>query len=50
LAAAVREGIKTILIPEANKNNIAKIPQEIKDKLKIILVKDLNEVLSHVLV
>jgi ATP-dependent Lon protease len=50
LATAVREGIKTVLIPEANKNSIDKIPQEIKDKLEIILVEDLNGVLSHVLV
>jgi ATP-dependent Lon protease len=48
LIAARRAGLKTILIPEANKNALEEVPNEIKDPLKIHLVKTIDDVLAIV--
>ncbi|WNE41472.1 MAG: Lon protease 1 [Mycoplasmataceae bacterium] len=42
--AAHRSGLKTIIIPSGNDKNLEDIPQEVKDKLEIILVKEYKEV------
>jgi ATP-dependent Lon protease len=44
LMSAVRSNIKTVLIPDENKKDLEDIPSEIKDKLKIVPVNDMNEV------
>ncbi|WP_170480319.1 endopeptidase La [Ruegeria arenilitoris] len=50
LLAALRGGIKTVLIPEENAKDLAEIPDNVKDGLDIIPVKHVSEVLEHSLV
>jgi ATP-dependent Lon protease len=49
LLAAHRGGITTVLIPDENKKDLAEIPKNIKDKLEIVPVKWIDEVLEHAL-
>ena len=49
LLAAHRGGLEKILIPEENKKDLADIPKNIKDKLTIVPVKWVDEVLEHAL-
>ncbi|GAA6182149.1 endopeptidase La [Shimia sp. NS0008-38b] len=46
LLAALRGGIKTVLIPEENEKDLADIPDNVKDGLEIIAVKHVSEVLK----
>lgn len=48
--AAFRAGISTIIIPKENEKDIAKIPNTIKNKLEIITVDDVNDVLSKAII
>lgn len=48
--AASRIGIKTIIIPKKNENDIKDIPKNIKAKLNIIIAKEIDEVLKNALV
>ena len=50
LLAAMRAGIKTVLIPQENEKDLAEIPDNVKEGLKIIPVSEVDEVLSHALV
>ena len=50
LLAAHRGGIDTVLIPEENEKDLAEIPKNIKDKLTIVPVKWIDEVMEHALV
>jgi ATP-dependent Lon protease len=50
LLAAHRGGISTVLIPHENEKDLAEIPKNIKDKLAIVPVKWIDEVLEHALV
>jgi ATP-dependent Lon protease len=50
LLAALRAGIKTVLIPEENAKDLADIPQNVKDGLEIIPVSHVREVLKVALV
>ena len=49
LLAAHRGGITTVLIPHENEKDLAEIPKNIKDKLTIVAVKWIDEVLEHAL-
>ncbi|MBT8472074.1 MAG: endopeptidase La [Marinicaulis sp.] len=49
LLAALRAGIKTVLIPEENEKDLAEIPDNVKDGLKIIPVATIDEVMAHAL-
>ncbi|MDH5304560.1 MAG: endopeptidase La, partial [Gammaproteobacteria bacterium] len=49
LLAAHRGGISTVLIPEENEKDLAEIPKNIKDKLTIVPVKWIDQVLQHAL-
>ena len=44
LLAAHRGGIDTVLIPADNEKDLVEIPKNIKDKLKIVPVKWIDEV------
>ena len=44
--AALRSGLKEILIPNENKKDIEDLPEEVKSKLKITIVSHVNEVFS----
>lgn len=49
LLAALRGGIKTVLIPQENEKDLADIPENVKESLTIIPVSDINEVLARAL-
>ncbi|MHA1545761.1 MAG: endopeptidase La [Alphaproteobacteria bacterium] len=49
LLAALRGGIKTVLIPEENAKDLADIPDNLKQDLEIIPVSVVDEVLKHAL-
>ncbi|MDJ0940202.1 MAG: endopeptidase La [Woeseiaceae bacterium] len=49
LLAAHRGGITTVLIPKDNEKDLAEIPKNIKDKLTIVPVKWIDEVLEQAL-
>ena len=46
LLAALRAGIKTVLIPKENEKDLAEIPDNVKKGLEIIPVADVDEVLG----
>ncbi|MFC7703646.1 endopeptidase La [Plastorhodobacter daqingensis] len=50
LLAALRGGIKTVLIPEDNAKDLPEIPDNVKEGLTIIPVSNVREVLKHALV
>ncbi len=50
LLAALRAGIKTVLIPQDNEKDLADIPDNVKKGLEIIPVSTVDEVLKHALV
>ncbi|SDY07045.1 endopeptidase La [Citreimonas salinaria] len=50
LLAALRGGITTVLIPEENEKDLAELPDNVKQGLKIIPVKHVSEVLELALV
>ncbi|WOS63949.1 endopeptidase La [Sinorhizobium fredii] len=49
LLAALRGGIKKVLIPEENAKDLAEIPDNVKNSLEIIPVSRMGEVLEHAL-
>ncbi|GAA5059214.1 endopeptidase La [Erythrobacter westpacificensis] len=49
LLAALRGGIKTVLIPEENEKDLAEIPDNVKEGLEIIPVSHVDQVLEHAL-
>ena len=50
LLAALRGGIKIVLIPEENAKDLPEIPDSVKDGLEIIPVSHVTDVLKHALV
>jgi ATP-dependent Lon protease len=50
LLAALRGGIKTVLIPEENAKDLAEIPDSVKGGLEIVPVARMDEVLERALV
>jgi ATP-dependent Lon protease len=50
LLAAMRGGIKTVLIPEENVKDLEEIPDKVKKSLEIIPVSNITQVLSNALV
>lgn len=50
LLAALRGGIKTVLIPEENAKDLADIPDNVKNEMDIIPVSRMGEVIKHALV
>ncbi|MEH7827514.1 endopeptidase La [Gemmobacter denitrificans] len=50
LLAALRGGIKTVLIPQENEKDLAEIPDNVKQGMTIIPVTHVREVLRHALV
>ncbi|MCS0496099.1 endopeptidase La [Ancylobacter sp. MQZ15Z-1] len=49
LLAALRAGIKQVLIPEENAKDLAEIPDNVKNALEIVPVSRMDEVLHHAL-
>ncbi|MFO1089581.1 MAG: endopeptidase La [Hyphomicrobiales bacterium] len=50
LLAALRGGLKKVLIPEENAKDLADIPANVKAGLEIVPVSRMDEVLKHVLI
>jgi ATP-dependent Lon protease len=50
LLAALRGGIRTVLIPSENEKDLAEIPASVKESLEIVPVAHVDEVLSRALV
>ncbi|MBL8576274.1 MAG: endopeptidase La [Mesorhizobium sp.] len=50
LLAALRGGIKKVLIPEENAKDLADIPENVKSGMEIVPVSRVGEVLKHALV
>lgn len=50
LLAALRGGIKTVLIPEENEKDLAEIPDNVKNGLTIIPVNNVSQVLEKALI
>jgi ATP-dependent Lon protease len=49
LLAALRSGVKTVLIPEENEKDLADIPDNVKSELKIVPVSNMDQVLAKAL-
>ena len=49
LLAALRAGIKTVMIPEENTKDLSEIPENVKKGLQIIPVARMDDVLKHAL-
>ena len=47
--AALRKGVSTILVPEANKRDVKEIPDSVKEKINIVYVKNMEQVLKEAL-
>ena len=48
--AAAQMGIRQVLLPEQNKKDLEEIPQSVKDKVSLVCVKTMDQVLDHALV
>ena len=49
LLAALRGGLKTVIIPKDNEKDLAEIPDNVKKGMKIITIATVDEVLKHAL-
>ena len=49
LLAALRSGVKTVLIPQENEKDLADVPDNVKNGLEIIPVSTMDQVLAHAL-
>jgi len=49
ILAAYRAKVKKVLIPERNNKDLVELPKNVLDALEIVLVKTMDEVLSHAL-
>lgn len=49
IIGAVRAGIKKVLLPDANKEELERVPNEIKDKIEIVLIKSVKDAVEHAL-
>ena len=47
--AALRAGVKKVLIPVGNTKDIPELPEEVRERLEIVPVRTVDEVLEHAL-
>jgi len=47
--AAHRSGIRKVILPERNKSDIVEIPERVKKEMKIIFVKNMDDVVNNAL-
>ena len=43
LLAAHRAGVKTVILPRKNQENLTDIPEDVKREIKLVLVEDIRE-------
>ena len=48
--AAFRSGVRTIIIPSENKKDVADLPPEVKDNMKIVYASVFDDVIETALV
>ncbi len=48
--AALRANIKTVIIPEHNRKDLVEIPKKLRDQLKFVPVKNVDQILAKVFV
>ncbi len=48
--AALRSGIKKIVVPKENKRDVSELPKEVKEALEIIYMENVDDAYPHVLV
>ena len=48
--AALRSGIKTIIVPSENKKAVEELPKEVKTNLNIVFMKNVDDALKVALV
>jgi ATP-dependent Lon protease len=46
LLAAARAGVHTVILPRRNQKDLVEVPDEVKEKLEIVLVDTVEEVLA----
>ena len=44
--AALRSGIKTIIVPYDNKKDVSELPEEVKNNLKIVFMKKADDAID----
>jgi ATP-dependent Lon protease len=49
MLAAIRMGIKTVIIPELNKKDLVDIPRHILKKVRVVIAKNIDDVLKEAL-
>jgi ATP-dependent Lon protease len=49
LLAALRSGVKTVLIPQENAKDLAEVPENVKSQLEIIPISTADEAIKHTL-
>jgi len=49
LLAALRSGVKTVLIPQENEKDLADVPENVKSNLTVIPMSTVDEALAHAL-
>jgi ATP-dependent Lon protease len=47
--AALRAGVKKLILPKGNEKNIKELPEEVRKNLKIVVADSMDQVLEHVL-
>ncbi len=50
LLAALRSGIRCVLLPMANKEDLEALPEEVTEGLEVLLVNDVDEVIDLILI
>ncbi|HEY4481836.1 MAG TPA: S16 family serine protease, partial [Candidatus Brocadiaceae bacterium] len=48
--AAIRAGVKTIILPAKNKDDFEEIDKEIRQKIQCIYIQKVDEAINHVLI
>jgi ATP-dependent Lon protease len=48
--AALRANMSTVIIPDQNKKDLVEIPQDLRDKMKFISVKNMDQIFSRAFV
>jgi len=49
LLAAQRAGVQTVILPRRNQKDLVEVPAEVKEKLEIVLVDTVEQVLEAAL-
>src|SRR3954468_1332695 len=49
LLAALRSGVKTVLIPQENEKDLADVPENVRSKLNIVPMATVDQALAHAL-